>query len=175
MGLRRDRQGVRVRPRLDPASNNANACRSSACELCRPSPQRVHLSPAPRNPERQLEIPRSATFVVNMSAFGLEYQQLAHSCPERVRRHVRSWRKPTPHTKAHPLVNRLNLAAELRSLTNGLPSRTNVCTRRKRTCGPKEEVRVWTPNRTSTAVEPKSIQRPGRYGAPMTHPGPHHH
>ena len=28
-------------------------------------------------------------------------------------------------------------AAELRSLTNGLPSRTNVCTRRKRTCGPQ--------------------------------------
>ncbi len=26
---------------------------------------------------------------------------------------------------------------ELRSLTNGLPSRTNVCTRRKRTCGPQ--------------------------------------
>ena len=53
----------------------------------------------------------------------------------RVRRHVHSWRKPTPHSKAHPLVNRLNLAAELRSLTNGLPSRTNVCTRWKRTCG----------------------------------------
>ena len=33
--------------------------------------------------------------------------------------------------------------AELRSLTNGLPLRTNVCTRRKQTCGPpKEEVRV---------------------------------
>ena len=32
--------------------------------------------------------------------------------------------------------------AELRSLTNELPSRTNVCTRRKRTCSPKEEVRV---------------------------------
>ena len=27
-----------------------------------------------------------------------------------VRRHVRSWRKPTPHSKAHPLANRLNLA-----------------------------------------------------------------
>ena len=27
--------------------------------------------------------------------------------------------------------------AELRGLTNGLPSRTNVCTRRKRTCGPQ--------------------------------------
>ena len=27
--------------------------------------------------------------------------------------------------------------AELRSLTNGLPSPTNVCTRRKRTCGPQ--------------------------------------
>jgi hypothetical protein len=27
--------------------------------------------------------------------------------------------------------------AELQSLTNGLPSRTNVCTRRKRTCGPQ--------------------------------------
>ena len=25
----------------------------------------------------------------------------------------------------------------VRSLTNGLPSRTNVCTRRKRTCGPQ--------------------------------------
>ena len=32
-------------------------------------------------------------------------------------------------------------SAVVRSLTNGLPSRTNVCTRRKRTCGPKEEVR----------------------------------
>ena len=30
--------------------------------------------------------------------------------PGRVRRHVRSWRKPTPHSKAHPLVNRPNLA-----------------------------------------------------------------
>ena len=28
-------------------------------------------------------------------------------------------------------------------MTNGLPSRTNVCTCRKRTCDPKEEVRVW--------------------------------
>ena len=27
----------------------------------------------------------------------------------RVRRHVRSWRRPTLHSKAHPLVNRLNL------------------------------------------------------------------
>ena len=27
--------------------------------------------------------------------------------------------------------------SKLRSLTNGLPSRTNVCTRRKRTCGPQ--------------------------------------
>jgi len=32
--------------------------------------------------------------------------------------------------------------AELRRLTNGLPSRTNVCTRRKRTCSLLEEVRV---------------------------------
>ena len=32
------------------------------------------------------------------------------AAPGRVRRHVRSWRKPTPHSKAHPLVNRLNLA-----------------------------------------------------------------
>jgi hypothetical protein len=31
----------------------------------------------------------------------------------------------------------LDPKAELRSLTNGLPSRTNVCTRRKRTCGPQ--------------------------------------
>ena len=29
------------------------------------------------------------------------------------------------------------VALELRSLTNGPPSRTNVCTRRKRTCGPQ--------------------------------------
>ena len=29
--------------------------------------------------------------------------------------------------------------AELRSLTNGLPCRTNVCPRRKRTCGPQGE------------------------------------
>jgi hypothetical protein len=33
--------------------------------------------------------------------------RLAHSCPGRMRRHVRSWRKPTPHSKAYPLVNRL--------------------------------------------------------------------
>jgi hypothetical protein len=25
-------------------------------------------------------------------------------CPGRVRRHVRNWRKPTPHSKAHPAV-----------------------------------------------------------------------
>jgi hypothetical protein len=37
--------------------------------------------------------------------------------------------------------------SELRSLTNGLPSRTN-CTRRKRSAAPKEEVRVWTPSPT---------------------------
>jgi hypothetical protein len=30
----------------------------------------MHLSPAPRNPERQLEIRRSATFVVSMSPSG---------------------------------------------------------------------------------------------------------
>jgi len=36
-----------------------------------------------------------------------QWRLLAHSCPGRVRRHVRSWRKPTPHSKAHPLVNRL--------------------------------------------------------------------
>ena len=41
---------------------------------------------------------------------------LAHSCPGRVRRHVRSWRKPTPHSKAHPLVNRLNLACRIAPL-----------------------------------------------------------
>ena len=34
---------------------------------------------------------------------------MAHSRLGRVRRHVRSWRRPTPHSKAHPLVNRLNL------------------------------------------------------------------
>ena len=33
---------------------------------------------------------------------------MASSAPWR--RHVRSWRKPIPHSKAHPLVNRLNLA-----------------------------------------------------------------
>jgi hypothetical protein len=36
---------------------------------------------------------------------------------------------------------RSNLS-RIAQLTNGLPSRTNVCTRRKRTCGPKEKVRV---------------------------------
>jgi Transposase IS66 family/IS66 C-terminal element len=34
------------------------------------------------------------------------------SCPGRVRRHVRCWRKPTPHSKAHPLVTRRSLATE---------------------------------------------------------------
>ena len=34
-----------------------------------------------------------------------------------------------------------------RSLTNGLPSRTNVCTRRKRTCGPQ----AGSPGLTDTA------------------------
>ena len=29
-----------------------------------------------------------------------------------MRRHVRCWRKPTPHSKAHPSVNRLNLARQ---------------------------------------------------------------
>src|SRR6478735_5365994 len=42
---------------------------------------------------------------------------LAHSCPGRVRRYVRNWRKPTPHSKAHPLVNRLILAFRFASLT----------------------------------------------------------
>ena len=32
-------------------------------------------------------------------------------------------------------ADEIALKAELRSLTNGLPARTNVCTRRKRTCG----------------------------------------
>ena len=43
-----------------------------------------------------------------------------------MRRHVRSWRKPTPHSKAHPLVNRLNLACRLagwRSTVAGLCGR----------------------------------------------------
>jgi len=29
---------------------------------------------------------------------------LAHSCPGRVRRHVRSWRKPTLHFQVHPVA-----------------------------------------------------------------------
>ena len=37
---------------------------------------------------------------------------------------------------------------ELRSLTNGLPSRTNVCTRRKRTCGPQGGSPGLTPSPT---------------------------
>ena len=38
--------------------------------------------------------------------------------------------------------------AELRSLTNGLPSRINVCTRRKRTCGPQGGSPGLTPRRS---------------------------
>ena len=38
-------------------------------------------------------------------------------------------------------------SAVVRSLTNGLPSRTNVCTRRKRTCGPQGGSAGLTPNR----------------------------
>jgi hypothetical protein len=30
---------------------------------------------------------------------GLACPLMAHSCPRRLRRHVRSWRKPTPHSK----------------------------------------------------------------------------
>ena len=37
-------------------------------------------------------------------------RSMAHSCPGRGRRHVRSWRKPTPHSKAHRLVNRSPVA-----------------------------------------------------------------
>ena len=37
--------------------------------------------------------------------------------------------------------------SRLRSLTNGLPSRTNVCTRRKRTCGPQGGSPGLTPTR----------------------------
>src|ERR1700747_3901215 len=37
---------------------------------------------------------------------------------------------------AHPVEDCFD-QGKLRSLTNGLPSRTNVCTRRKRTCGPQ--------------------------------------
>ena len=33
--------------------------------------------------------------------------------------------------------HRRRAQASFSSLTNGLPSRTNVCTRRKRTCGPQ--------------------------------------
>jgi hypothetical protein len=36
-----------------------------------------------------------------------------------------------------------------RSLTNGLPSRTNVCTRRKRTCGPQKPVISVTDRKTT--------------------------
>ena len=38
--------------------------------------------------------------------------------------------------------------AELRSQTNGLPSRTNVCTRRKRTCGPQGRCTGLDPERS---------------------------
>ena len=31
-------------------------------------------------------------------------RRFRHSRPGRVRRHVRSWRKPTPHSEAHPLA-----------------------------------------------------------------------
>jgi hypothetical protein len=41
--------------------------------------------------------------------------------------------------------------AELRSLTNGLPSRINVCTRRKRSCGPQGGSPGTGPNRKTIA------------------------
>jgi hypothetical protein len=43
---------------------------------------------------------------------------------------------------------RRKIEIELRSLTNGLPSRTNVCTRRKRTCGPQGGSPGLDPKRT---------------------------
>jgi hypothetical protein len=42
---------------------------------------------------------------------------------------------PCPLARGRP--SSLLPKVELRSLTNGLPSRTNVCSRRKRTCGPQ--------------------------------------
>ena len=38
-----------------------------------------------------------------------EFPLMGTWLPRLVRRHVRSWRKPTPHSKAHPLVDRLNV------------------------------------------------------------------
>ena len=54
-------------------------------------------------------------------------------------------------------ADRRGIKAELRSLTNGLPSRTNVCTRRKRTCGPQDR-QVKGPNRASTCRGTRGLQ-----------------
>ena len=51
------------------------------------------------------------------------------------RRHRAVFSRSQAH-RQHAADDPIN-EAELRSLTNGLPSRTNVCTRRMRTCGPQ--------------------------------------
>ena len=40
----------------------------------------------------------------SIGTFGQDvYSGVGTSCPGRVRRYVGRWRKPTPHSKAHPL------------------------------------------------------------------------
>jgi hypothetical protein len=45
------------------------------------------------------------------------------AAPGRVRRHVRSWRKPTPHPKAHPLGSSIVANLELRDAQSSPRSR----------------------------------------------------
>ena len=59
--------------------------------------------------------------------------RLAEGLVIRVIRFPGRYKKP----RAYLTMDSLPRNAELRSLTKRTPSRTNVCTRRKRTCGPQ--------------------------------------
>ena len=58
------------------------------------------------------------------------------------------------------------LSPVVRSMTNGLPSRTNVCTRRKRTCGPQGGSPGLNPLRSFTPDNIDSVRSMGHQRAP---------
>ena len=64
----------------------------------------------------------------------------------------------------------------VRSLTNGLPSRTNVCSRRKRTCGPQGGSPGLDPERTQTLYPTSfgSVKGEDAAGHPFAGPIRHH-
>ena len=68
--------------------------------------------------------------------------EMAHSCPGRVRRHVRSWRKPTPHSASDGQPTEpCSRIAQLDQRT-GLPDQC-LHSAEANVRPPKKEVRVW--------------------------------